>query len=114
MPKFHLFSQFQAEIIGPAVQGTLNVLKSCAKVASIKRVIITSSLASVVLNGKPMTPDVAVDETWFSDPLLCEQGKVCTSANPWVLIYDISLAIYIYLLYLYFFCHITFKILYRF
>ncbi|XVE72294.1 hypothetical protein DITRI_Ditri11bG0027800 [Diplodiscus trichospermus] len=65
----------QAEIIGPAVKGTLNVLKSCAKVASIKRVVMTSSLASVVLNGKPLTPDVVVDETWFSDPLLCEEGK---------------------------------------
>ncbi|XWS75659.1 hypothetical protein CRYUN_Cryun01aG0110100 [Craigia yunnanensis] len=63
------------EIIGPAVKGTLNVLKSCAKVASIKRVVITSSLASVVHNGKPMTPDVVVDETWFSDPLLCEESK---------------------------------------
>ena len=90
MPKFHCFSQFQAEIIGPAVKGTLNVLKSCAKVASIKRVIITSSLASVVHNGKPMTPDVVVDETWFSDPLLCEEGKVRTSANLWVLTYDMS------------------------
>ncbi|XWS75658.1 hypothetical protein CRYUN_Cryun01aG0110000 [Craigia yunnanensis] len=74
-PVFLSAADPQAEIIGPAVKGTLNVLKSCAKVASIKRVVITSSLASVVHNGKPMTPDVVVDETWFSDPLLCEEGK---------------------------------------
>ncbi|XVF71300.1 hypothetical protein PTKIN_Ptkin12aG0025900 [Pterospermum kingtungense] len=65
----------QAEIIGPAIKGTVNVLKSCAKAGSIKRVVITSSLASVVHNGKPLTPDVVVDETWFSDPLLCEEEK---------------------------------------
>ncbi|XVE72295.1 hypothetical protein DITRI_Ditri11bG0027900 [Diplodiscus trichospermus] len=65
----------EAEMIGPAVKGTLNVLKSCAKVASIKRVVITSSLASVVHNGKPLTPDVVVDETWFSDPLVCKESK---------------------------------------
>lgn len=73
--------KFQADIIGPAVKGTVNVLKSCVKVASIKRVIITSSMASVVHNGKPLTPDVVVDEKWFADPLLCEERKVCTSVN---------------------------------
>ncbi|XVF71299.1 hypothetical protein PTKIN_Ptkin12aG0025800 [Pterospermum kingtungense] len=64
----------QAEIIEPAVKGTLNVLKSCAKVGSIKRVVITSSMASVLHNGK-LAPDVVVDETWFSDPLLCKETK---------------------------------------
>lgn len=66
----------QAEIVDPAVRGTLNVLKSCAKVPSIKRVVVTSSMASVVCNGKPLTSDVVVDETWFSDPVFCEQSKV--------------------------------------
>ncbi|XP_056164336.1 phenylacetaldehyde reductase-like [Syzygium oleosum] len=66
----------QAEIVDPAVRGTLNVLKSCAKVPSIKRVVVTSSMASVVYNGKPLTSDVVVDETWFSDPVFCEQSKL--------------------------------------
>ncbi|KAK6266734.1 hypothetical protein QUC31_017571 [Theobroma cacao] len=74
-PVFLSAADPQAEIIGPAIKGTLNVLKSCAKVASMKRVVITSSLASVLHNGRPLTPDVVVDETWFSDPLLCEEGK---------------------------------------
>ncbi|XVF71298.1 hypothetical protein PTKIN_Ptkin12aG0025700 [Pterospermum kingtungense] len=64
----------QAEIIEPAVKGTLNVLKSCAKVGSIKRVVITSSMASVAHNGK-LTPDAVVDETCFSDPLLLKEIK---------------------------------------
>ncbi|KAJ4969631.1 hypothetical protein NE237_002730 [Protea cynaroides] len=63
----------QGEIIDPAVKGTLNVLGSCAKAPSVKRVVLTSSTAAVVLNRKPRTPDVIVDETWFSDPEFCKE-----------------------------------------
>ncbi|KAK8693361.1 hypothetical protein V6N13_070946 [Hibiscus sabdariffa] len=66
----------QAEIIDPAINGTLNVLKSCAKVPSIKRVVMTASIASVLYNGKPLTPDVVVDETWFSDSRFCQENKL--------------------------------------
>jgi nucleoside-diphosphate-sugar epimerase len=66
---------FQAELLDPAVNGTLNVLRSCKK-ASIKRVIVTSSMAAVAYNGKPRTPDVVVDETWFSQAELCEKSQV--------------------------------------
>ncbi|PRQ54782.1 putative cinnamyl-alcohol dehydrogenase [Rosa chinensis] len=66
----------QAELIDPAVKGTLNVLKSCAKFPTVKRVVLTSSLASVMMNGKPLTPDVVVDETWYSDPLIAEKHKL--------------------------------------
>ncbi|KAL6125209.1 hypothetical protein ACLB2K_073268 [Fragaria x ananassa] len=66
----------QVEIIDPAVKGTHNVLKSCAKTATVKRVVLTSSMASVILTGKPLTSDVVVDETWFSDPLVCEKHKL--------------------------------------
>ncbi|XP_065630954.1 phenylacetaldehyde reductase isoform X2 [Quercus suber] len=65
-----------SQLIDPAVKGTLNVLRSCAKVPSIKRVIITSSMASVMFNGKTLSPDVVIDETWFSDPISCEKLKL--------------------------------------
>ncbi|KAJ0095770.1 hypothetical protein Patl1_17150 [Pistacia atlantica] len=65
----------QAELIDPAVKGTLNVLRSCAKVQSVKRVVITSSVVSALFNGKPLNPDVVVDETWFSDPSFCKESK---------------------------------------
>ncbi|XVF42891.1 hypothetical protein PTKIN_Ptkin01aG0402200 [Pterospermum kingtungense] len=65
----------QAEMIDPAVKGTLNVLRSCSKVPSIKRVILTSSLATVLFTRKPLVDDVVVDETWFSDPVICEESK---------------------------------------
>jgi hypothetical protein len=68
----------QVELLDPAVKGTLNVLGSCAKHPSIRRVVLTSSVAAVAYNGKPRTPDVVVDETWFSDPILCRESKVCT------------------------------------
>lgn len=69
-------SMYQRDLVDPAVIGTLNVLKSCAKVASIKRVIITSSFASLPYNGNPLTCDAVVDETWFSDPDFCKEHKV--------------------------------------
>ncbi|KAK3038785.1 hypothetical protein RJ639_027372 [Escallonia herrerae] len=76
-PVYHSLSVTdpQAEIIEPAVKGTLNVLRSCAKVSSVKRVVVTSSMTAVILNSKPLRPDVVVDETWFSDAEFCEQTK---------------------------------------
>ncbi|XVE90424.1 hypothetical protein DITRI_Ditri20bG0076700 [Diplodiscus trichospermus] len=75
-PCFVTVKDPQAELIEPAVKGTLNVLKSCAKVPSIKRVIVTSSTAAVVLTGKPLVDNVIVDETWFSDPVICEKSEL--------------------------------------
>uniref|UniRef100_A0A2C9VIK4 NAD-dependent epimerase/dehydratase domain-containing protein n=1 Tax=Manihot esculenta TaxID=3983 RepID=A0A2C9VIK4_MANES len=46
----------QVELVDPAVKGTLNVLRSYAKVPSIKKVIITSSFASLPYNGKNSGP----------------------------------------------------------
>nr|XP_027101299.1 cinnamoyl-CoA reductase 1-like [Coffea arabica] len=40
-----------------------------------KRVILTSSFASVGFNGKPLTPDVVVDETWWTLPDFCKETK---------------------------------------
>ncbi|KAK4414244.1 Tetraketide alpha-pyrone reductase 1 [Sesamum alatum] len=66
----------QEELIEPAVKGTLNVLRSCSKVTSVRRVVVTSSMASVLFNNKPKGPDVLIDETWFSDPKFCEENKL--------------------------------------
>ncbi|KAF5767793.1 putative cinnamyl-alcohol dehydrogenase [Helianthus annuus] len=75
-PFYHNVTDPQAELIDPAVKGTLNVLGSCSKASSsIKRVVVTSSMAAVAYNGRPRNPDVVVDETWFSDPDLCKESK---------------------------------------
>ncbi|CBI40609.3 hypothetical protein VitviT2T_020109 [Vitis vinifera] len=65
----------QADLIDPALKGTMNVLRSCAKIPSVKRVVVTASMATVVANGKPLTPDVLVDESWFSDPVFFQETK---------------------------------------
>ncbi|KAK4488610.1 hypothetical protein RD792_004377 [Penstemon davidsonii] len=65
----------QAELMEPAIKGTLNVLESCTKVSSIKRVVITSSTAAVMTNRNPKGPDVIIDETWFSDPEFCQETE---------------------------------------
>ncbi|KAI7742780.1 hypothetical protein M8C21_018512 [Ambrosia artemisiifolia] len=79
-PFYHNVTDPQAELIDPAVKGTLNVLGSCSKASSVKRVVLTSSIAAVAYNGRPRTPDVVVDETWFSDPDLCKETKVVKDA----------------------------------
>ncbi|KAK8702716.1 hypothetical protein V6N13_021057 [Hibiscus sabdariffa] len=71
----------QAELTDPALKGTVNVLKSCAKAPSIKRVVLTSSIASVLLNGQPLTPDVVVDETRNSDLRFCQENNLWYMAS---------------------------------
>ncbi|CAB4309145.1 unnamed protein product [Prunus armeniaca] len=75
-PFYHDVTDPKAELLDPAVKGTLNVLNSCAKSQSIRRVVLTSSIAAVAYNGKPRTPDVVVDETWFTDADFCKESKL--------------------------------------
>ncbi|KAL5708078.1 Coumarine and phenylpropanoid biosynthesis [Ranunculus cassubicifolius] len=66
----------QVEIIEPAVKGTLNVLSSCAKTPSVRRVIVTSSIAAIGYNKTPKTPGTVTDETSYSDPDFCKELKL--------------------------------------
>ncbi|KAK4278712.1 hypothetical protein QN277_016520 [Acacia crassicarpa] len=66
----------QIELIDPAVKGTLNILKLCAKSPSVKRVVLTSSMVAVLYNEKPRNPEVVVDETWFSNPSFCMESEL--------------------------------------
>ncbi|CAN8311664.1 unnamed protein product [Cochlearia groenlandica] len=65
----------QVELIEPAVKGTINVLKTCSNVSSVKRVILTSSMAAVMSPKPPLGPNDIVDENTFSDPSVCEESK---------------------------------------
>ncbi|KAL8161226.1 hypothetical protein V2J09_012715 [Rumex salicifolius] len=65
----------QGELVDPAVQGTINVLSSCTKVSSIKRVVLTSSISSMLFTGGPISLNTMVDETWFSDPDYCRKHQ---------------------------------------
>ena len=39
-------------------------------------------MAGVAYNNKPRTPEVMVDESWFSDPNLCRESKVRALLGP--------------------------------
>ena len=75
-PFYHNVKDPQAELLDPALKGTLNVLKWCVNLPTLERVVLTSSVAAVAYNGKPRTPDVVVDETWFSDPGFCRESQM--------------------------------------
>ncbi|GAB2229259.1 hypothetical protein Droror1_Dr00023397 [Drosera rotundifolia] len=66
----------QADLIDPAVNGTLNVLGSCSKVPSVRRVVLTSSTAAVVYDPRLIVPGAVVDETWFSDLKMMKDLKL--------------------------------------
>ncbi|CAK9878230.1 unnamed protein product [Sphagnum jensenii] len=56
----------QSEMIDPAVFGTLNVLRSCKKSRSVKRVVMTSSSAAVRFNSIFPSAAIPLDETVWS------------------------------------------------
>ncbi|KAI5072380.1 hypothetical protein GOP47_0012486 [Adiantum capillus-veneris] len=55
----------EEELIKPAVKGTLNVLRACAMSKSVRRVLLTSSMAAVVssITNNQETPTV-YESTW--------------------------------------------------
>lgn len=68
------------EILKPAIEGTLNVLRSCKKNPSLKRVVLTSSSSTVRARDDLDTNNnnVALDESSWSCELLCERLEVHT------------------------------------
>lgn len=60
---FHFNATAPSELIDPAVRGTLNVLEAANKSETVKRVVITSSVAAVV-NPEPHTPREFTEEVW--------------------------------------------------
>ncbi|GAA0142280.1 dehydratase [Lithospermum erythrorhizon] len=75
-PFYNAVTDPQTELIDPAVKGTLNVLGSCVKCLSVKRVVLTSSIAAVLYNGKPAVPNVVVDDSWWSSSDFCKENKM--------------------------------------
>ena len=45
--------------------------------------VLTSTAGANVFSGKPLTPDVVVDETWFSDPNICKELEVWMTLFMW-------------------------------
>ncbi|KAF4363953.1 hypothetical protein G4B88_004253 [Cannabis sativa] len=66
----------KAEILQPAIDGTLNVLRSCKKNPSMRRVVLTSS-SSTMRARDDFDPNIPLDELSWSSIELCErlQGR---------------------------------------
>ncbi|KAG6709050.1 tetraketide alpha-pyrone reductase 1 [Carya illinoinensis] len=65
----------KAEILEPAIQGTLNVLRSCKKNPSLRRVVLTSS-SSTARARDDFDPNIPLDETSWSSVELCERLQI--------------------------------------
>ncbi|GJN38853.1 hypothetical protein PR202_gb27931 [Eleusine coracana subsp. coracana] len=63
------------EVLAPAVTGTQNVLRACHEAMSVRRVVVVSSVAAVIMN--PEVPDGAVvDEDCWSDVDYCRTTEM--------------------------------------
>ncbi len=52
----------QRDLVDPAVKGTLNVLASCTRAPSVKRVVVTSSMAAIT--DEPESDHVLTEADW--------------------------------------------------
>ncbi|KAJ6689663.1 hypothetical protein OIU85_006019 [Salix viminalis] len=62
----------QATLIDPCINGTLNVLNSCSKANTVKRVVLTSSCSSIryLDDAQQVSP---LNESHWSDPEYCKR-----------------------------------------
>ncbi|EMS53116.1 Bifunctional dihydroflavonol 4-reductase/flavanone 4-reductase [Triticum urartu] len=69
--------QSQEEMLDSAINGTLNVLRSCKKNPFLKRVVLTSSSSTVRLRDEAeFPPNVLLDETSWSSVEFCESIQI--------------------------------------
>lgn len=54
----------QNDMIKPAIEGVINVMKACAKAGTVKRVVFTSSAATVSINQLNETGLVMDENNW--------------------------------------------------
>ena len=75
-----LCTTFQREMLGPAVTGTINVLKA-ASAANARRVVVVSSMVAVEINPKDWPKDKIKDENCWSDKEFCRNDEVTGTVN---------------------------------
>ncbi|CAL5087647.1 unnamed protein product [Urochloa decumbens] len=64
----------EREMLGPAVNGTTNVLKA-ASAANVRRVVVVSSMVAVEVNPKDWPKDKIKDEACWSDKEACRNNE---------------------------------------
>lgn len=72
----NMLFMLQEATLGPAINGTLNVLRSCKKSPFLKRVVLTSSSSAVRIRDETQQPELLWDETTWSSVPLCEKLQV--------------------------------------
>ncbi|KAL3624332.1 Tetraketide alpha-pyrone reductase 1 [Castilleja foliolosa] len=65
----------KADILQPAIDGTLNVLRSCKKNPSLRRVVLTSSTSTVRVRAD-FDSAVPLDESSWSSEELCQSLQI--------------------------------------
>ena len=73
------------ELITPAVEGTLNVLQACAEAGTVKRVVLTSSIAAVSNGFNADTGRTYTEEDWSSEDRCgpYEKSKLLAEKAAW-------------------------------
>lgn len=79
-------SYVQSKIIDPAIKGTLNVLQSCLKSKSVKKVVFTSSISTLTAKGTDGNWKEVVDES-CQTPI---DHVWNTKASGWVILFSFS------------------------
>jgi nucleoside-diphosphate-sugar epimerase len=63
-------------MLNPALKGNMNVLRSCTKLLSVKRVVMTSSCSAVRYDYNRSQEDPPLNESAWSNPEYCRDYKV--------------------------------------
>lgn len=79
-------SYVQSKIIDPAIKGILNVLKSCLKSKSVKKVVYTSSISTLTAKDTDGNWKEVVDES-CQTPI---DHVWNTKASGWVILFTFS------------------------
>lgn len=78
----------QRDLVDPAVQGTLNVLRSCARTESVARVVLTSSMAAI--SDEPVEGKVFTEADWNEHSTLARNpyylSKVAAEKAAWAFV----------------------------
>ncbi|XP_058091553.1 tetraketide alpha-pyrone reductase 2 isoform X3 [Magnolia sinica] len=68
-------NNIQATLIDPCIKGTMNVMKSCTKAKSVKRVVLTSSCSSIRYRDD-VTQISPLNESHWSDIEYCKRNNL--------------------------------------